>query len=210
MIPRLYIVAPRALFHSDADWLAAIERTAVAAQEYVHRLPITIQVRIEAGWRTSPQAMATAALAAIGGRIPAFLNAAGVEPSGYAGVHVPERRIGMGGEAASASVHSLQALQRAEAAGVRFVVFGPVWKPTWKDAEPVGVEALQRVCSAARVPVLAIGGSTPERVPDCIAAGAHGLAVASEVLASAEPGVVIGRFVEAMPDPHTVRSLGMR
>jgi thiamine monophosphate synthase len=198
MIPRLYLVAPRALFATDADWLAAIERSAVAAQPHAKKLPIAIQIRIEPQSRTSPHALAVAALAAVGGRISAFLNAAGVPPTGYAGVHVPERRIGTDGQAASASVHSLQALQRAEAAGVAFVVFGPVWKPTWKDAEPVGVEALHRVCAAARVPMLAIGGVTPGRVPECIAAGSHGVAVASEALASAEPGVAIGRLVEAL------------
>jgi thiamine monophosphate synthase len=195
MIPRLYIVAPRALFHSDADWLAAIERSVDAAQEHARRLPIAIQIRIEAGWPTSPHAMAAAALAAVGGRIPAFLNAADVEPIGYAGVHVPERRIGTGGQAASASVHSLQALQRAEAAGVRFVVFGPVWKPTWKDAEPVGTDALRRVCASARVPVLAIGGITPERVSECLAAGAHGVAVASGIITNAQPDAALVKLV---------------
>lgn len=194
-IPQLYLVAPRSLFRSDAEWLVRIDR-AVAAASAIAQVDVAIQIRIEAGSETSPQALAEAAGVTIAGRIPAFLNAAGITAGGYDGVHLPERRIRPGGHAAS--VHSLQALRRAEAAGVHFVVFGPVWQPSWKEAQAVGQTALQRICSAARVPVLAIGGVTPERVGACLAAGAHGVAVASAVLAHAEPKVALKALVHEL------------
>ena len=40
----------------------------------------------------------------------------------------------------------------------------------------MGIDALARVSQAARIPVLAIGGVTPERIAECHAAGAAGFA----------------------------------
>jgi thiamine-phosphate pyrophosphorylase len=39
-----------------------------------------------------------------------------------------------------------------------------------------GLAALAEVCAAVRLPVLAIGGITPARVPDVVKAGASGIA----------------------------------
>ena len=104
--------------------------------------------------------------------------------TGAAGVNLPERDIptefarglirhGLLGR----SVHSLEAAVRAQHEGVDFVIFGPVWPSTsHPGVEPVGLEALSRVCSAVRIPVIAIGGVTEPRIAECHAAGAAGYA----------------------------------
>jgi thiamine-phosphate pyrophosphorylase len=48
------------------------------------------------------------------------------------------------------------------------------------------------------MPVIAIGGITPERVSDVIAAGATGIAVMGAVMRSATPGREIARLLEAL------------
>lgn len=77
------------------------------------------------------------------------------------------------------SVHSAGEARDAEADGaVDFLIFGTVFPSAGKPAgHPVaGIAALADVCSAVRVPVLAIGGMRPDRAAECAAAGASGVA----------------------------------
>jgi thiamine monophosphate synthase len=74
-------------------------------------------------------------------------------------------------------VHSVDAARRAQAEGADYVIFGPVWNSaSHPDVRPAGVEALRAVAAAVRIPVLAIGGVTEERVAEAHAAGAAGFA----------------------------------
>jgi thiamine-phosphate pyrophosphorylase len=104
--------------------------------------------------------------------------------AGAAGVHLPENDIPvtvaralMGERLIGRSVHSLESALRAENDGADYVVFGPVWaSSSHPDSEPAGVAALSAVAHALRIPVLAIGGVTEERIAECQAAGAAGFA----------------------------------
>jgi thiamine-phosphate pyrophosphorylase len=101
-----------------------------------------------------------------------------------AGVNLPERDILvsearklLGGRLIGRSVHSLDAALIGEGDGADFVIFGPVWPSgSHPESDPTGVEALSRVARALRIPVLAIGGVTVERIAECHAAGAAGFA----------------------------------
>jgi thiamine-phosphate pyrophosphorylase len=101
-----------------------------------------------------------------------------------AGVNLPERDITardaralLGDRLVGRSVHSVEGAIEAEREGADYVIFGPVWEsPSHPDERPVGVAALARVAAAVRVPVLAIGGVTEERIGECLAAGAAGFA----------------------------------
>ena len=104
--------------------------------------------------------------------------------SGAAGVNLPERDISiqdartlLGQRMIGRSVHSVQSAVEAERDGADFVIFGPVWaSKTHEDARPAGVEALESVVRALRIPVIAIGGVTEKRIAECHAAGAAGYA----------------------------------
>ena len=100
----------------------------------------------------------------------------------------------------TASVHDVAALRRAEAAGAALVLFAPVWPPTWKPSRPAGLDGLRAVTAVARVPVLALGGVTPERVVECTGAGAAGVAVASGVV-HPEAAEAVARFLRALAWP---------
>ena len=101
-----------------------------------------------------------------------------------AGVNLPERDIAVGDARSllgqrmiGRSVHSLRAALEAEEGGADFVIFGPVWaSESHAGSAPAGVKALTEVASALRIPVLAIGGVTEERIAECHAAGAAGYA----------------------------------
>ncbi len=103
---------------------------------------------------------------------------------GAAGVNLPERDIStrdarrlLGEGLVGRSVHTVESAIAAATEGADYVIFGPVWpSASHAGAEPVGVEALAHVARAVGIPVLAIGGVTPDRITECHRAGAAGFA----------------------------------
>jgi thiamine-phosphate diphosphorylase len=98
----------------------------------------------------------------------------------------------------AASVHSAEAANKAEAAGARFLVAGTIFDAGSKDAPGAGLDHLRAIASATSLPVLAIGGVTPERVASCIDAGASGVAVVSAVLRAPDIAAAIRDLREAL------------
>jgi thiamine-phosphate pyrophosphorylase len=108
---------------------------------------------------------------------------------------IADKRLRIG-----ASVHSLDEGRAAEAAGADWIVFGPVYDTPSKRryGPPQGIGALERLARAVDVPVIAIGGITPERVSDVCRAGAHGVAVISAILAAPSPADMTRRFLDRL------------
>ena len=197
----LYIVADRAIFDEDEAYFSALRHLAPIVGE---NPGVVVQVRakgIDPSLRFSFVARASETL---GGEIAgAFLNAATGDAlrCGFGGVHWPEAEIPVEPYRAlptGASVHSLRALRQAEAAGVNFAVFGPVFDAGSKPVKGVGLSALRALASAATVPLLAIGGVTPERVEACLLAGASGVAAVTGILRTRDPAAAVARYVTAL------------
>ncbi len=76
------------------------------------------------------------------------------------------------------SCHSLEDARAAEDAGASYVFFGPVFETPSKKSygPPQGIAKLAEVCSAVRIPVIAIGGVNEENATECMRAGAAGIA----------------------------------
>lgn len=99
-----------------------------------------------------------------------------------------------------ASVHSEAEARDATAQGADFVVFGPVYDTPSKRryGPPQGLAALETVARAVDRPVLAVGGLTPERVAEALAAGAAGVAVIGAIYAAARPADATKAFLDAL------------
>jgi thiamine-phosphate pyrophosphorylase len=98
------------------------------------------------------------------------------------------------------STHSLDEAVEAELKGADWVVFGPVYHTPSKRpyGPPQGLERLTRVAATVRLPVIAIGGITPDRVREILGAGARGVAVISAIIAAESPGDETRRFLDAL------------
>jgi thiamine-phosphate pyrophosphorylase len=101
-----------------------------------------------------------------------------------AGVNLPERDIAtadarklLGARLVGRSVHALEGAITAEREGADYVIYGPIWpSASHLGIAPVGLDALAEVARSVRIPVLAIGGVTSERIAECHRAGAAGYA----------------------------------
>jgi thiamine-phosphate pyrophosphorylase len=110
------------------------------------------------------------------------------------------RAISPPGFLIGASVHSLAEARAAEPEGADFLLFGPVYDTPSKRqyGPPQGLSALERVASAVRLPVFAVGGLTPARVAEVTRAGASGVAVIAAILGAARPADAVKAFLDAL------------
>jgi len=99
----------------------------------------------------------------------------------YAAAHLPAPVV-------SISCHSLAEVVRARTLVPSFILFGPVFEKVVSDtatehtsealiSRGTGLNLLRTICAAAApIPVLALGGITESNTPDCLEAGAAGIA----------------------------------
>ena len=98
------------------------------------------------------------------------------------------------------SAETVEEAQAAEREGADYLGVGDVYGTTTKpDAgPPIGLEGLRRVAEAVSIPVVGIGGITPENAAAVIEAGAAGVAVVSAVMAAADPQEATRRLAHAV------------
>jgi len=102
---------------------------------------------------------------------------------------IAEARQRIAGIDIGISTHDLAQVDAAIAAGADLIGFGPVFGTVSKDDPDttVGAELLAQACRRATIPVVAIGGITPDNLPQVIAANAHLAAVISALATSPNP-----------------------
>jgi thiamine-phosphate pyrophosphorylase len=123
------------------------------------------------------------------------------------GIHCPEnglppdtaKRLSPGA-LVGASVHSTEAALQAQLCGADFVLFGPVFDtPSKREFGPAqGLDALAAVVNQVSVPVLAIGGITPDNAFFCLRNGAAGVSVMSAILSAPDPAAVVQDFKQVL------------
>jgi thiamine-phosphate pyrophosphorylase len=115
-------------------------------------------------------------------------------PPGEArGLLGPSRLVGI-------SCHSLADLLEAVASGVDFVVLGPIFETPSKRpyGPPLGCGILREARALTSLPLVAIGGITPARTPEVVAAGADGVAVISAVMAAPDQAAAAADVLAAV------------
>jgi len=95
------------------------------------------------------------------------------------------------------STHSVEQARAAQADGADYVAVGSMFATTSKaDFQLVGPDLLRKLRGEIRVPLVGIGGITPDNVSEVIRAGADGVAVISAVCAATDPQAAAARFLE--------------
>ena len=93
----------------------------------------------------------------------------------------PDRIIGL-------STHNLIQALEADQLPADYIAVGPIFPTSTKEnAEPaLGIETFGAICRAVKKPVVAIGGIKLENALEILNAGAHSIAVISDVLGASD------------------------
>jgi thiamine-phosphate pyrophosphorylase len=125
------------------------------------------------------------------------------------GVQLPERGLSIAGARrvvgqttrVGRSVHSVKAAIAAARDGADHLVVGAIYATqSHPGVEPAGVGLLEEIRSKLEaetlpaLPRLAIGGVTPERVPEVVAAGVHGVVAIRALWDATDPGRAVREF----------------
>lgn len=146
-------------------------------------------------------ALGTSALMFVNDRVDVALlcDAAGVQlgeaslPVSVVKTLLPEQAL------VGRSVHDVAGAMRAADEGADFVIAGHVYPTASKQGEAGrGSAFIESIAAAVAIPIIAIGGITPERVAEMMRAGAHGVAVVSGILKANDPAEAARAYAEAI------------
>jgi thiamine-phosphate pyrophosphorylase len=129
--------------------------------------------------------------------------------AGADGVHlqaaedIPRARLALGETALiGLSCHSGSEIEAALGAGADYVTISPVFltdsKPGYGPA--FGLDGLASLCAKAAGPVIALAGISADNGPDCLKAGAAGIAVMGGVMRSRDPAGATRKILAAISD----------
>jgi len=104
----------------------------------------------------------------------------------------PDRLVGV-------STHSLDQARLAVLDGADYLGVGPTFpSPTKQFDEYPGLPLLREVADEIRLPAFAIGGVTPENLPQVLATGFYRVAIGSAVVDDADPVVAVAEFLKTL------------
>jgi len=108
------------------------------------------------------------------------------------------RRVAPAGFLIGASTDDPAEAQRLVSAGADYIGCGAVYQTSTKaDAgHAIGPEGLRRVVDAVDVPVVGIGGVTPERAAEVAGTGAAGAAAIGALMRADDVGDMVRAFLE--------------
>lgn len=98
------------------------------------------------------------------------------------------------------SIHSYEEGEKAKEKGADYLLYGHVFPSQSKPGKtPKGFEELSRLTQLS-IPVIAIGGITPENTGQVLQAGVKGIAVMSGVLEAPDPLSAVKTYVHALEE----------
>ena len=93
------------------------------------------------------------------------------------------------------SVHSVEEARAAIAEGADYLIVGSIYPTPTHPGHAAGL-ALVAACGELGPPVIAIGGVTPDRVPELVAAGAYGIAAIRALWHASDPAKAATGFLD--------------
>ncbi|MCS7190445.1 MAG: thiamine phosphate synthase [Fimbriimonadales bacterium] len=97
------------------------------------------------------------------------------------------------------SVHSVEAAVRAAAEGCHYLLVGTMFPSQSHPGKlPEGLALLRAVRTAVSLPLIAVGGITPDRVAACLQAGACGVAVIAGIYEADDPAHAAQAYWQAL------------
>ena len=131
--------------------------------------------------------------------------------AGADGVHLGATDLPLGsvralvprGFVIGATARDAATARAAESAGADYLGVGPAHATCTKPGlpTPLGPAGVAAVVAATALPVVAIGGIDPARVPALLAVGAHGVAVVAAVSTAPDPAAAVAGLLAALSPP---------
>lgn len=203
-IPRLHVITDETVQNRFSH--AALARLAVAGGadcvQYREKRPLTTRELMDAAQEMLTACEEVGATLVVDDRADVALSVGA--PAVHLGrndLDVAIARTILGPDAMiGGTANSYEEASRVWTTGVDYMGIGPVYGTRSKanPAPVMGLETLERICRDCPVPVIAIGSITAERIPDVIAAGAHGVAILSAIVAADDPRTATRRCREAI------------
>ena len=104
----------------------------------------------------------------------------------------PEALIGV-------STHSIEQARQAVLDGANYIGVGPTFSSGTKQfAKFPGLDLLRAVAAEIRLPAFAIGGVTPENLPEILATGITRVAVSGAIAGATDPATAASVFLSAL------------
>src|SRR5215469_5376313 len=135
-----------------------------------------------------------------GARLSVHGEGALAKACGADGVHLPSgsdplaaRALLGSGKLVGVSIHTVTEAEAIDPATVDYAIAGPAFETASKPGygPEIGRKGLAEIASAARVPILAIGGINAARTAEVLAAGPAGIAVMGSIMRASDPGAAM-------------------
>jgi thiamine-phosphate pyrophosphorylase len=193
--PPLMVVTNR---HMTADLPATVERALHGGAKWVllREKDMTQPARLDLARQLKAQTNRHSAHLGVNSDV-ATARSVGAE-----GLHLPAGELShpAAGLLLGVSAHDAREAEEAVAAGADYLLLAPIFvtesKPMHRPA--LGLAGLRAIAEMVPIPVIALGGITPERASACLQAGAAGVASMGAIMRAADPGSAVQEYLKAM------------
>lgn len=205
-LPRFMVIGDFEHCENERRWQTVLEQ--IGSVDWDRK--IAVQVRVKNQTNEDFLRLAALARSILGESVLTVLNGDAIiaRELNYDGVHLPQlinlEQTPINFEWFSTVSHNLADLNAIDSTLVTCNLVSPIFSSHWKKTSPLGLEQLRIFCRACEVPVFALGGICLQKVTDCIASGAYGIASLSGVLDSISPNETIAQFLSAI-DSSSIR-----